>query len=90
MQSAPTSESVGAAACGGGLPEPVSEVERMIGDDANAAKAEALAEAVRSLLSAGLAAQARPLVDELVALIKSSRGPVATVIPIRRRPGDQP
>jgi hypothetical protein len=39
---------------------------------------------VRSLLAAGLGAQARPLVDELVALIKSKRGPVASVIQIRR------
>jgi hypothetical protein len=32
-----------------------------------------------------LAPQARPLVDELVALIKWSRSPVATVIQIRRQ-----
>lgn len=82
MQSATSSENVDAGVCEVGLPE----VERMMADDASAAKAEALAEAVRSLLSAGLAAQARPLVDEPLALIKSSRGPLATVIPILRRP----
>ncbi len=64
--------------------EPVPTLGPMFGDEASAAKAQALAEAVRSLLAAGLGAQARPLVDELVALIESKRGPVASVIQIRR------
>jgi hypothetical protein len=85
VQSATTSDNVDAGARDAGLPKPVAEVARRVIDDASAAKAEALAEAVRSLLSADLASQARPLVEELVALIKSSRGPVATIIPIRRQ-----
>jgi hypothetical protein len=68
----------------GGEQLPPLVPHRVIGDDASAAKAEALADAVRSLLTAGLAAQARPLVDELLALLRASRGPLATVIPIRR------
>jgi hypothetical protein len=89
VQSATTSDTVAAGACETGLPKPVAEVARRVVDDASAAKAEALPDAVRSLLSAGLAAHARPLVDELVVLLKSSPGPVATVIPIRRRPQDR-
>ena len=84
MQSATTAEGADRAARDVDAPELAPHVECVIGDDANAAKAEALADAVRSLLSAGLAAQARPLVDELVAVIKASRGPLATVIPIRQ------
>ncbi len=75
------SDNVDGAALGIDSPE---HVQRVFGEDASAAKAEALVDAVRSLLSAGLASQARPLVDELVALIKASRRPLATVISIRR------
>ena len=85
VQSTTTADGIDVAARD--VAEPVPHVQRVIGDDASAAKAEALANAVRSLLSADLAAQARPLVDELVALIKASRRDLATVIPIRRPKG---
>jgi hypothetical protein len=57
------------------LPEVLTHGQSVIGDDASATKAEALTEAARLLLSAGLAVQARPLVDERLALIKASHRP---------------
>ncbi len=77
MQSAMTADGpddVEGGARGVDLPELLTHVQP-IGDDASATKAEALAEAVRLLLSAGLAVQARPLVDELLALVKASHRP---------------
>ena len=84
MHSATTANGVRGARPNVARPELVPHLQGVIVDDPSAAKAEALADAVRSLLSVGLAAQARPLVDELVALFKSSRRPLATVVPIRR------
>ena len=53
-----------------------------------ASRLEALAIAVQALIGGGLASQAKPLVDELVALNKPARGPRAQVSPFdpsRRR-----
>jgi hypothetical protein len=44
---------------------------------------EALTVAVQVLLQAGLAAQARPLADELASRVRRARGPVAEVIALR-------
>lgn len=49
------------------------------------ARAEALATSVAALLGAGLTAQARPLADELVEVLKAARGQMASVIPLRGR-----
>lgn len=54
-------------------------------DSGGAARLEALAVAVQALLGGGLTSQAKPLVDELVALIRSARGPRAEVISLASR-----
>jgi hypothetical protein len=66
-------DAVEGGARGVDLPEVLTHVQSVTGDDANATMAEALTEAVRLLLSVGLAVQVRPLVDELLALLKASR-----------------
>jgi hypothetical protein len=58
------------------------EVERTVGDPA---RALGLAEAVGALLRIGMVEAAQPIVSELVELLREARGPVADVIPIRRR-----
>ena len=55
-------------------------------DETNgAARLEALAVAVQALIGAGLSSQAKPLVDELVAVIQAARGPRAEVISLAAR-----
>lgn len=58
-------------------PEPSS-------DDASWERVEALAVAVQALLAAGLAGQARPLVDELVEVARAARPAGAAVVSIDR------
>ena len=74
------------SACEGlDVPGLVLNVRRVFSDDGDRAQAEALSTAVAALLSANLSVQARPLVDELVALIKTARGPRAEVIALAFR-----
>lgn len=53
-------------------------------DPATWARVEAIVVAVRALVGGGMAAQTIPLLDELAALIKRARGPLAQVIPLGR------